>query len=193
MADGVLDRLDLALLEALREHPRAGALELARLTKVARATVQARLKRLEEAVVTGYGPDIDLDAAGYPVSAFVTLEIAQGALDQLAADLEALPEVLEAHVTTGTYDVVCKVAASSHRHLQETLLQLTRMPTVRRSTSVVILSEVDAAAPAGRAGPGCAGPRPPLLTEGQVSRWRAPRSGTPRSRPRPAAPWARRR
>jgi DNA-binding Lrp family transcriptional regulator len=142
MADGALDRLDLALLEALRAHPRAGALELSRLTRVARATVQARLRRLEESVVTGYGPDIDLEAAGYPVAAFVTLEIAQGALDRLAADLEALPEVLEAHVTTGTYDVVCKVGASSHQHLQETLLQLTRLAAVRRSTSVVILSEL---------------------------------------------------
>jgi DNA-binding Lrp family transcriptional regulator len=142
MADGPLDRLDLALLDALREHPRAGALELSRLTNVARATVQARLKRLEEGVVIGYGPDIDLQAAGYPVSAFVTLEIAQGALDRLATDLEEMPEVLEAHVTTGTYDVVCKVGASSHQHLQETLLQLTRIPTVRRSTSVVILSEL---------------------------------------------------
>ena len=142
MADAELDRLDLALLEALRKHPRAGALELSRLTKVARGTVQARLRRLEEAVVTGYGPDIDLEAAGFPVSAFVTLEIAQGALDQLTADLEALPEVLEAHVTTGTYDVVCKVAASSHHHLQDALLQLTRLSTVRRSTSVVILSEL---------------------------------------------------
>jgi DNA-binding Lrp family transcriptional regulator len=142
VTDGPLDRLDLALLDALREQPRAGALELARRTEVARATVQARLKRLEERVVTGYGPDIDLEAAGYPVAAFVTLEIAQGALDRLAAALEALPEVLEAHVTTGTYDVVCRVAASSHQHLQETLLQLTRMPAVRRSTSVVILSEL---------------------------------------------------
>ncbi|WP_148575242.1 Lrp/AsnC family transcriptional regulator [Nocardioides caldifontis] len=142
MTDGVIDRLDLALLEALKENPRAGALELSRITRVARATVQARLRRLEEAVVTGYGPDIDLEAAGFPVSAFVTLEIAQGALDELAADLEALPEVLEAHVTTGTYDVLCKVAADSHQQLQETLLHLTRLSAVRRSTSVVILSEL---------------------------------------------------
>ena len=41
-----LDALDLALLTALREHPRAGALELSRITGVARATVSARLQRL---------------------------------------------------------------------------------------------------------------------------------------------------
>ena len=32
-----LDALDVALLAALREHPRAGALELSRITGVARA------------------------------------------------------------------------------------------------------------------------------------------------------------
>ncbi|MDT7696671.1 MAG: hypothetical protein QOI75_6038, partial [Pseudonocardiales bacterium] len=63
-----LDELDLALLTTLREQPRAGALELSRLLRVARATVSARLRRLEGAgVITGYGPDVDLAAAGYPV------------------------------------------------------------------------------------------------------------------------------
>ena len=77
-------------------------LELARLLGVARGTVQARLDRLERAgVVTGYGPDVDLAAAGFAVQAFVTLEIAQGALNDVAAELAALPAVLEAYATTG--------------------------------------------------------------------------------------------
>ncbi len=44
-----LDAVDLALLDAMNKHPRAGALELSRQVKVARATVQARLKRMEDA------------------------------------------------------------------------------------------------------------------------------------------------
>lgn len=138
-----LDRLDIALLKALREHPRAGALELSRLTSVARATVQSRIQRLEsEGVVTGYGPDIDLETAGHHVSAFVTLEIAQGALDQLAPELESMPTILEAYVTTGTADVLCKVGATSHADLQATLLDLNRSPSVVRTTSVVVLGTV---------------------------------------------------
>ena len=39
-----VDELDVALLQALTDHPRAGALELARLTGVARATVTARVE-----------------------------------------------------------------------------------------------------------------------------------------------------
>jgi DNA-binding Lrp family transcriptional regulator len=138
-----LDTLDVALLHALAEHPKAGALELSRRLGVARGTVQARLQRLETSgVVTGYGPDIDLAAAGFGVQAFVTLEIAQGALEDLTADLAAMPGVLEAHATTGTGDVLCRVAARSHAELQETLLQLGRSGSVVRSTSVVALSEV---------------------------------------------------
>jgi DNA-binding Lrp family transcriptional regulator len=138
-----LDTLDLALLRAMTEHPKAGALELSRRLGVARGTVQARLQRLEESgVVTGYGPDIDLAAAGFGVHAFVTLEIAQGALEDVTADLVAMPGVLEAHATTGSGDVLCRVAARSHEELQQVLLQLGRSGSVVRSTSVVALSEL---------------------------------------------------
>jgi DNA-binding Lrp family transcriptional regulator len=138
-----LDALDVALLAALREHPRAGALELARITGVARATVSARLQRLEDSgVITGYGPDIDVAAAGFGVEAFVTLEIAQGALDDVHRDLAAIPGVLEAHATTGSGDVLCRVAASSHEGLQRILVELNRSSAVVRSTSVVALSQL---------------------------------------------------
>jgi DNA-binding Lrp family transcriptional regulator len=138
-----LDALDLALLSALRSHPRAGALQLSRLTKVARATVEARLARMEEAgVITGYGPDVDVAAAGFSVRAFVTLEISQGALGRVAADLAAIPGVLEAYAITGSADVVATVAAESHADLQQTLLRIDTSPSVARSISAIVLSTV---------------------------------------------------
>jgi DNA-binding Lrp family transcriptional regulator len=144
MADEpVLDALDLALLTALQLSRRAGILELSRSVKVARATVQSRLERMERSgVITGYGPDIDIAAAGYPVQAFVTLEIAQSSLDKLNQDLSSIPGVLEAYATTGTGDVLCRVAAASNAELQQTLLQLNGSAWVARSTSAVLLSTV---------------------------------------------------
>jgi DNA-binding Lrp family transcriptional regulator len=140
---GEIDALDLALVTALRENPRAGVLALSRVTRVARATVQARLDRLErDGVITGYGPDVDVAAAGFGVLAFVTLEIAQGALDQVREDLAAIPGVLEAYAITGAADVVCKVAATSHADLQQTLLRIDSSPSVARSTSAIALSTV---------------------------------------------------
>lgn len=138
-----MDQLDVALVEAMRDHPRVGDLELSRITQVARATVQSRLAKLERAgVITGYGPDIDLVAAGHPVLAFVTLEIAQGALDAVTDELDSLPNVLEAYVTSGAADVVCKIAAMSHEDLQATLLHISRSGSVVRSTSTIVLSEL---------------------------------------------------
>ncbi|KQV77109.1 AsnC family transcriptional regulator [Aeromicrobium sp. Root344] len=127
----------------MREHPRVGDLELSRITQVARATVQSRLAKLERTgVITGYGPDVDLVAAGHPVLAFVTLEIAQGSLDAVTDELDSLPNVLEAYVTSGTADVVCKIAATSHEDLQATLLHISKSGSVVRSTSVIVLSEL---------------------------------------------------
>ncbi len=138
-----MDTLDVALVRLLREHPHAGYLELSRLTGVSRATLQARTQRLETAgVITGYGPDLGLAAAGYPVLAFVNLQIAQGDLDAVTSELAAIPEVLEAYGTTGDSDVLCKVAAGSHEELQQTLLRISSSPSVVRSNSVVALSQI---------------------------------------------------
>jgi len=138
-----LDALDLAILQALQAHPRAGVLELSRLTSLARATVQSRMSKLEVAgVITGYGPDIDLFAAGFPVHALVSLEIAQGALDAVREHLLALPGVIEAYSTTGDSDVLCRVAARDNAELQQMLIELNRSEVITRSTSVVVLSVV---------------------------------------------------
>ncbi|REK70156.1 Lrp/AsnC family transcriptional regulator [Aeromicrobium endophyticum] len=139
----MMDQLDVALVETMKANPRVGDLELSRLTKVARATVQSRLAKLESSgVITGYGPDVDLVAAGNPVLAFVTLEIVQGALDAVTVELDSLPNVLEAYITSGSADVVCKIAATSHEDLKDTLLHISRSGSVARSTSVIVLSEL---------------------------------------------------
>jgi DNA-binding Lrp family transcriptional regulator len=138
-----LDDLDVLLLRLLDENPRAGVLELSRLAGVARATVTARMQRWQAAgVVTGYGPQLDLEAAGFPVQALATLEIAQGQLSEISQFLSSLPGVIEAYATTGTGDVVCRLAAASNADLQDLLLRLNESDAIRRSTSVVILSTV---------------------------------------------------
>jgi DNA-binding Lrp family transcriptional regulator len=138
-----LDEIDLALLTSLHEAPQIGVLETSRRIKVARATVQARLRKLEEAgVIAGYQPQIDLTAAGFGVQCFVQLHIAQGELDSVAEELAAIPGVLEAWATTGENDILCRVAAASHEGLQETLVQLSRQQFVARSSSIVVLSTI---------------------------------------------------
>jgi DNA-binding Lrp family transcriptional regulator len=136
-----IDQLDARIITALREEPRIGVLELSRRLGVARGTVTARLEKLEaRGVVTGFGPDLDPAELGYPVLAFVFLEIVQGRLDDAVIDLRDVPEVLEAHSVTGARDLLCRVVARDNGHLQEVINRMVRHPAVRRSTSYISMS-----------------------------------------------------
>jgi DNA-binding Lrp family transcriptional regulator len=137
----VIDALDQRLLEALTANPRAGVLTLARQLEVARGTVQARIDKLvARGVITGFGPDIDLDALGYTVHAFVTLEIAQGRIDDVTDHLREIPEVIEVHMVTGVGDLLCRLAARTNEHLGAVLAHVLEVPGINRTTTVLSLS-----------------------------------------------------
>jgi DNA-binding Lrp family transcriptional regulator len=136
-----IDELDGSLIEMLRTNPRVGLLEVARQLGVARGTVQARLSKLEErGVITGHGPEVDPAALGYPISAFVLIELAQGRLAEAVATMEAIPELLEADAISGPQDLICRVVARDPEHLQELVNELLRTPAIRRCTSYIVLS-----------------------------------------------------
>jgi DNA-binding Lrp family transcriptional regulator len=137
-----IDALDARLIRALAETPRAGVMELARQLGVARGTVQARLEKLQRrGIVTGFSPDIDLRAVGYEVLAFVTLEIAQGRLDDVVEHLAGIAEVLEVHATTGPGDLHARVVARTNTHLQDVIGRILGVQGIMRTTTQIALTE----------------------------------------------------
>ncbi|HEX3542396.1 MAG TPA: Lrp/AsnC family transcriptional regulator [Acidimicrobiales bacterium] len=137
-----IDGLDARLLEVLTTFPRAGTLEWARRLGVARGTVQARTDRLERrGVIRGFGPSVDVEALGYDVLAFTTLEVAQGRLNHVVEHLRDIPEVLEAHGTSGEGDLHCRVAARNNRDLQRVINRMLEVRGINRTTTVIALSE----------------------------------------------------
>jgi DNA-binding Lrp family transcriptional regulator len=137
-----IDGLDARLIRAMCETPRAGVMELARQLGVARGTIQARLDKLQKrGVISGFDPDLNLRAMGYDVLAFVTLEIAQGRLADVIAHLHDIPEVLEAHATTGPGDLHCKVVSRTNEHLQEVLGRVLEVGGIDRTTTQIALTE----------------------------------------------------
>ena len=142
MLPTTVDELDARLILALAAAPRAGIMELARQLKVARGTVQARLDKLQaRGVITGFGPDLDLRVMGYTVLAFVTLEIAQGRLADVTDHLAGIPEVLEAHATTGPGDLHCRVVARTNEHLQQVIGRILDVNGIMRTTTQIALTE----------------------------------------------------
>ena len=146
-----MDDLDGRLIDLFAEDPRVGVLEASRRLGVARGTVQARLDKLASTgVVTGWGPDLSPEALGYPVTAFLTLEIrqhsdggpdgTQGGHDAVGAHLAGIPEVLEAHTITGAGDMWARVVARSNTDLQRVIDRVLEDPAIVRSSTVIALA-----------------------------------------------------
>src|SRR6185312_13593232 len=126
-----IDDVDRRLIAALAASPRAGMLQIARAVGVARNTAQARLDRLVAAgVITGFGPDLDLRRVGYTVTAFVALEIAQGRGPAVDRHLADVAEVVEAHMTTGPSDLLCRVVARDNDHLGRIINRILEVPGI---------------------------------------------------------------
>ena len=136
-----IDRLDADILELFTVEPRIGVLEGSRRLRVARGTVQARLDRMRDTGVIADGaPTVDPAALGYPVTAFVSLEIAQGRGRGAVTDhLASIPEVLEVHTITGSADLMVRVVARSNADLQRVIDDVVRDPAVLRTATVIAL------------------------------------------------------
>ena len=137
-----MDDLDRRLLALFAEDPRIGVLQASRVLGVARGTVQARLDKLtHQGVITGWGPELSSEALGYPVTAFLTLEIRQGAgHESVAQHLAQIPEVLEAFTITGAGDMWCRVVARSNNDLQRVIDAVLASPGIVRSSTVIALA-----------------------------------------------------
>jgi DNA-binding Lrp family transcriptional regulator len=136
-----IDALDSRLLLELRANPRVGVVEISRRLGVARGTVQARMDKLAaRGVITGFGPEVEPAQMGYPVLAFISLEIVQGRLEEAVATLERVPEVLEVHGVTGDRDLLCRVVARDNTHLQDVINAMLHTGAVQRSTSAISMT-----------------------------------------------------
>jgi DNA-binding Lrp family transcriptional regulator len=137
-----IDKLDADLIALLTEEPRLGVFEASRRLSVARGTIQARLDRLmRTGVVRDFAPTVDSEALGYPVTAFVTAEIAQGDRDVTVVEhLRGIPEVLEVHTITGAGDLMIRAVARSNADLQRVIDRIVSDPNITRTSTVIALA-----------------------------------------------------
>jgi Lrp/AsnC family transcriptional regulator for asnA, asnC and gidA len=137
------DKLDLAILRALREDARCSFLELARDLKVSGGTIHQRVDKMKAAgVIRGYSVDIDSSKLGYGVVAMIGIYL-RNARDASAvfSKLEKFPEVIETHYTTGTYAAILKVEVRDMPGLQNFLMnKLQSLTEIQSTESFVVLS-----------------------------------------------------
>jgi DNA-binding Lrp family transcriptional regulator len=139
----LIDSLDARILLALDDDPDATTLAVSRTLGVSRNTVQARLKRMARvSALRDFGQRVDPAALGYPLVAFISLEISQSLGDAAAEGLIALPEVVEIHSTSGDADMLVKVVARDTTHLYRVTNDMLAIPGVTRSSTSISLAEV---------------------------------------------------
>jgi DNA-binding Lrp family transcriptional regulator len=133
-----LTLVDVRILRELVASPRIGVTELAARLGIARNTAHARTERLEaDGVVGSRGREVDPEALGFPLTAFLTLEVAQGRLHDAAAAMARVPYVLEAHAVAGRGDILVRVVARNPPHLHEVIDAVLASPGILRSTTAV--------------------------------------------------------
>ena len=135
-----LDATDARLLMALSADPRATVLSLAATLGLARNTVQARLARLESAgVLDPFERRVRPEALGYRLGAYVTVQVVQRSLADVADALAAIPEVLEVIGLSGVADLLVQVVAVDADDLWRITEQVLAIPGVQRTDTNLAL------------------------------------------------------
>ena len=136
-----MDDLDRALLAQLGLDARVSLSVLARRLKVARSTVQSRIERLESSgAIAGYTVRLGEGARAAQIRASILLTIEPRNQAAILARLKALPEVERVHTTSGRFDLLIQVAATSTGVLDTVLDTIGVIPGVRASESLIHLS-----------------------------------------------------
>ncbi|MFC5234656.1 Lrp/AsnC family transcriptional regulator [Pseudonocardia zijingensis] len=137
---GSIDATDARLLLALAESPRATVLALAERTGLSRNTVQARLAGLEaRGALTTFERRVDPAALGFPLTAFVMVQVTQRMLAEVAAALREVPEVLEVLGLSGPSDLLVRVVARDADDLYRIAGQLLATDGVERTTTSLVM------------------------------------------------------
>jgi len=138
-----IDATDARLLLALVERPRATAIALTGQTGLSRNTVQARLARLEQqGVLDSLERQVPPALLGYPLAAYITTQVTQRRLDEVAAALAGIPEVLQVDGISGDTDLLVHVAAADADDLYRIAGQILAIPGVERTSTALVMREL---------------------------------------------------
>src|SRR6185437_1516057 len=146
-----LDEVDRVLLQALAADARTPNNVLAELAGVAASTCLGRVRALRQrGVIRGFHADIDPATIGRPIQAMIAVRMqshARSHLDEFAASVAELPEVLNVFFLAGADDFLVHVAARSTENLRHFVVaSLSSNPDVALTETNLIFEHIRASA-----------------------------------------------
>jgi len=118
-----MDAIDYQIIRYLIEDGRLPFSQIAAKIGKSTATVHQRVKRLRErGYINSFTVDLNWEALGYPVDAFVSLRDNESrGLADLSERLRAIPFLRSSAAVTGEFDLLLHIKARSSSHLGEIL------------------------------------------------------------------------
>ena len=138
----LMDVYGRKLLNELQGNSRLSLAELGRRIGLSPTATTERLKQMEEAkILQGYTIEIDREALGLEVMAFIRMSCGGQNYYRLLEFVHALEEVRECHHLTGGDDFLLKVTTTSMADLEALIEAL--LPYGNPVTSLVLSSPVE--------------------------------------------------
>lgn len=136
-----MDESDLRLIAELRRDGRAAISDLAARLRVSRATVRARLERLQAAgEIAGFSVLTRADVSEAPVRGLMMIGIEGRGGERIMARLTGIPAVVAVHSTNGRWDLIVELATGSLADLDEVIRRIRNMEGVMTSETSLLLS-----------------------------------------------------
>jgi Lrp/AsnC family transcriptional regulator, regulator for asnA, asnC and gidA len=138
-----IDSLDQRIILLLQDDGRASNVDIGRALGVAEYTVRKRIDRLLQGGIIRVVGVPELHKLGWPVEVLISLQVAPGAMNDVARGLGELAEVRSVCFTTGEYQIVAELCLPSEEALHRFLSEyLAAVPGVVRMTTASVLHTV---------------------------------------------------
>jgi len=136
-----MDDLDHKLITLLRHDARRSVSDLAVDLGVSRATVKARMERLERAGdIVGYTVILRADAVDQRIRGIMMIEIEGHAADRVVRALGGFSEVSTIHTTNGRWDLVVELGTASLSEFDAVLRRIRLIPGITGSETSLLLA-----------------------------------------------------
>ncbi|QCJ00298.1 Lrp/AsnC family transcriptional regulator [Agrobacterium larrymoorei] len=136
-----MDNLDEKLITLLRHNGRRSISDLAIETGASRATIRARMERLEQTgTIIGYTVILRADAVEAAVRGVMMIEIEGHVTDRVIKTLGGFSEISEIHSTNGRWDLIVELSAATLTDFDAILRRIRLVPGITGSETSLILS-----------------------------------------------------
>ncbi len=143
MAKFQLDKIDQQILDMLIDNARTPFTEIAKKLDISAGTVHVRVKKLENAgIIKGASLTVDYNKLGYAFIAYVGIYIDKTSKTRFVLErLKEIPFVTVAHITTGKYNIFCKIRAKDTQHAKDVIFMIDDIEGIVRTETMISLEE----------------------------------------------------